>query len=305
MTHATQATVIADADSTRGRRLRELVHGRGVAYSVTFGGVGTLLAGAYLHSILVIAAGPLAVAVIAAAVAFRTADRKAEADFFASYACAHGLTLVDRTELLPLTPLLGAGDRRHCGPYMEGPLPGGGTPCGLGHFTFEVLEPEGESGSRRLEKHDFTICVVDLEPGISLYPGIFLTRRRGLFGFVDGVQWVSHANRHKVELECAELCERYDLYVDDAQDELGLRELFAPSFVLWLAQHPLAPCFEYRAVPARGTLVVYLERKLEDAGHLDWMLEATAEIARRFGREIEERQPTAPTNSVKAGTISS
>ena len=133
--------------------------------------------------------------------------------------------------------------------------------------------------------------MVDLEQGITLFPGIFLTRRRGLFGFIDGEQWLSRVNRRKVELESAELCERYDLYVDEAQDELQLRELFAPSFVIWLAQHPLAPCFEYRA----GTLVVYVERKLEDAGHLDWMLEAAAEIAARFAREVAERR--APRSS--------
>ena len=136
---------------------------------------------------------------------------------------------------------------------------------------------------------EFTICVTDLEEGITLFPGIFLTRRRGLFGFIDGREWLSHANRHKVELESAELCERYELFVDEAQDELWLRELFAPSFVVWLAQHPLAPCFEYRT----GTLVVYVEDRLEDAAHLDWMLEATAEIAARIAREVSERAATA------------
>jgi hypothetical protein len=74
--------------------------------------------------------------------------------------------------------------------------------------------------------------------------------------------------------------------VDDTQDELRLRELFAPSFVIWLAEHPLALCFEYRA----GTLVVYLERKLEDAAHLDWMLDATSQIAARLAREVEEQE---------------
>ena len=51
-----------------------------------------------------------------------------------------------------------------------------------------------------------------------------------------------------------------------------------------LAEHPLEPCFEYRA----GTLVVYLERRLADAGRLGWLLDATEEIAVRFAREVAE-----------------
>jgi hypothetical protein len=58
--------------------------------------------------------------------------------------------------------------------------------------------------------------------------------------------------------------------------------------VSWLAEHPLHPCFEYRA----GTLVVYLERRLEDAGRLGWMLDATAEIARRLQREVVQAAGT-------------
>jgi hypothetical protein len=277
----------SDADATRGRRLHELVGGRGLAYAIVLGSAAAFLAGAYLHSLPMMAAGPLLVAAIVAVAAFAIADRRAEEDFFTAFAAARGFSHLERAALLPFTPLLGAGDRRHCEHYMEGPLGSPGAPsCGLGHYVFEVHK-RGEHNVSRWVSHDFTICVVDLEQGISLFPGIFLTRRRGLFGFLDGEHWLSRTNRHEVELESAELCERYDLLVDDGQDEVRLRELFAPSFVAWLAEHPLEPCFEYRA----GTLVVYLERKLDDAGHLDWMLEATAEIAARFAREVEEQRP--------------
>jgi len=287
VTQTASAGAIVDTGSSRARHLRAHLRGRAVAYTITIGSAAALVGGAYLHSVLLIAGGPLALAAIAIAVAFATASREAEAEFFDAYASAHGLGLTGRTELLPLTPLLGAGDARHCDHYMEGPL--ADRRYGLGHYTFEVRKRDGESRGGRHETREFTICVTDLEEGITLFPGIFLTRRRGLFGFIDGREWLSHVNRHKVELESAELCERYELFVDEAQDELRLRELFAPSFVVWLAQHPLAPCFEYRA----GTLVVYVEDRLEDAAHLDWMLEATAEIAARIAREVSERAATA------------
>jgi hypothetical protein len=164
---------------------------------------------------------------------------------------------------------------------MQGSLGEDQPSCGLGHYVYHERHGEGERA--RWTSHDFTICVVDLEPGIALFPGVFLARRRDLVDRIAG-GWLATANRRRVELESTALCERYELWVERSQDDLLLRQLFAPAFVAWLAEHPLRPCFEYRA----GTLVVYLERRLEDAGRLGWLLDATAEIARRFRREVSQ-----------------
>jgi hypothetical protein len=278
-----------NADSTRGRRLRELAHGRGVAYGLVLGSVGAVLAGAWLHSLVVILGGPVVVAAVALLAAFVLADNRSELDFFRAYASAHGFSYAGRTHPQPLTPLLGAGDRRHCDHWMHGPL-SKGLDCALGHYTFEVHRGDEHGHSRRRETRHFTVCVVDLEAGIRLFPGIFLCKRRGLFGALDGEDWLSHRNRHDVELESAQLCERCELWVDDAQNELLFRELFVPSLQVLLAEHPLEPCFEYRA----GTLVVYVERVLQDEGHLDWMREVTAKIAGHFAAEVEELGAASP-----------
>ena len=279
------------ADSTRGSRFRDLLHGRAFAYCVVLGAVATAVAGAAAHSLVLLAGGPVAVAAIALAVSFATADRQAEVDFFAGYAASRGFDYVGDTSPMPLTPLLGAGDTRRCRQWMQGRLDAS-LGCGLGHYTYETHDRDSQGRRRVHQTRHFTLCVVDIEAhpkahlkeGISMFPGLFLCRRRGVFGGLDGQDWLSHRNRHKVELESATLCERYDLWVDDGQDDLLLRELFVPSFEVLLAEHPLQACFEYRA----GTLVVYLERLLDDEGHLDWMRELSAEIAARFATEIEE-----------------
>lgn len=182
-----------------------------------------------------------------------------------------------------MTPLLGAGDRRRCEHWMTG-RPGGDGEVGLGHYTYEVRKRDEHGRTERRETRHFTICVTDIEAAMRMFPGVFLCRRRGIFGMLDGKDWLSHVNRHEVELESARLCHRYALWVDNGQDEVLLRELFTPSFEVLLAEHPLEACFEYRA----GTLVVYVERKLEDEGHLDWMREVTAKIAHRFATEVAE-----------------
>jgi hypothetical protein len=278
-----------NADSTRGEHFHEILHGRGFAYWLVLGTVASLVAGAWLHSVAVLVAGPLLVGTVALIAAFSSADRRAEHDFFAEYATARRLAYVGDTALLPMTPLLGAGDRRRCEHWMDGRLEDG-REFGFGHYTYEVHERDKLGRTVRREKRRFTISVVDLEAGMSLFPGIFLCRCRGLFGIIDGDDWLSHHGRHEVELESASLCERYDLWVDDSQDELLLRELFTPSFEVLLAEHPLAPCFEYRA----GTLVVYVERRIEDEGHLDWMRELTGMIAARIAAEFEELGAALP-----------
>jgi hypothetical protein len=267
------------AASTRGFHLRRILRGRAAGYALALGVVGAFVAGAWMGSPVVMLAGPVAVAVLVLAIVFRSAAGRAERDFFVSFARARGLRYVGDTALPPLTPLLGAGDRREWSHWMEGPV--GDLRCGLGYYTW--YEARGHEERVDWTPHHCTICVVDLEPGIRLFPGVFLARRRGLAGLLGG-GWLGTRTRRKVELESAQLHERYELWVQRSQDDVLLRELFSPSFVVWLAEHPLEPCFEYRA----GTLVVYLERRLADAGRLGWLLDATEEIAVRFAREVAE-----------------
>jgi hypothetical protein len=273
----------ADANSSRGRQLREILRGRTFAYGVVLGSAAGFVAGAWLGSVEVMAGGPIAVIAAALALAFATADRRAERDFFRAYAAARGLVYEGTIETAPLTPLLGAGDRRRCEHWMRKPM---GTD-GLGHFVYE--DERGSGRDKSVEKRRFTICVTDIEAAIAMFPGIFLCRRIGVIERIDHHDWLSHVNRHRVELESARLCKRYHLLVDDAQNELVLRELFSPSLEVLLAEHPLSPCFEYRA----GTLVVYVERFLADEGQLDWLRDVTAKIAERFTSEASEASTRA------------
>ena len=77
---------------------------------------------------------------------------------------------------------------------------------------------------------------------------------------------------------------RYEVLVDNGQDENMARQLLSPSLVVWLAEHPLAPCFELRA----GMLVVFVSRPLEDEGSLTYLMDATRRIASRVAAETAE-----------------
>ena len=271
-----------EADATRGDHMRRILHGRVAGYTLAIGIAGAVVLGAWLGEPLVILAGPMAVVAIVLGVSFLVADRRAERDFFMRFARAHHFMYAAHMELLPLTPLLGAGERRECRHWMQGPLGEGLPHCGLGHYVFKVRR--GGDEGKIWTSHEFTICVVDLEPGIALYPGLFLMRRRDLVDALGGKHWLDTGTRRRVELESEALNERCELWVEHSQNDVRLLQLFSPSFVSWLAEHPLHPFFEYRA----GTLVVYVERPLEDAAHLGWMLEVTAEVAGRLQREVAQ-----------------
>jgi hypothetical protein len=88
----------------------------------------------------------------------------------------------------------------------------------------------------------------------------------------------------KVELESTAFHERFELTADQDQDDIVLRQLFAPTFVVWLSEHPLEPGFELRA----GQLVVFIPGRCGEAGKLDFLLMAAAEISRRIQAELSE-----------------
>ncbi|HEX2232507.1 MAG TPA: hypothetical protein VHG69_03995 [Thermoleophilaceae bacterium] len=271
-----------------GRRelFRAYLRGRAAVYGYLLGCGGAFLVGAWQQSPLIMAAGPAAVALGVAGIAWYAADRAAAGNFYRKLSQSLGLFLVGRAELLPLTPLLGAGDRRHCENWMQGTLPGD-PPLrgGFGHFVYEEI-PKKRGDDAELvqlsESHRLALCLAELEPSIALFKGVFMRPRPGLFDF--GEDWQRRNHLRTLQLESAAFTDRYQLRITDDQDERRARELFSPTLVNFLATHPLAPCFELKA----GTLAVFVPRVLEDEGNLVFLLDAARHIAGRVLREVEE-----------------
>lgn len=290
------------ATTTRGKHLRKLMGARKYVLALAFVGGGLFLLGAALTGKVLYAVIPPAVvfAVIVAMV-WRDATRLAARDFFAGYALDHRFNFSERMSLMETTPLLGAGDRRHCENYMEGPLEDvDGVAVGLSHYVFETRQDRSDRRNRPIAvyaPHDYTIAVVDIPRAMRVFPGVFLGRRGGLFGRED---WLDRPSLMPVELESSELANRYELLVRNNQDRGRLLELFKPTFQIWLGQLPFQIFFEYSG----GTLVVYVPKRLKEGRDLDAMLSAASWIARRILAEgeplhmVEESQP--PPSGVEA-----
>jgi hypothetical protein len=271
------------ADAGRGALFRAYLGSRMAVYTMAFGGSAGFVFGAWKQSPAIMAAVPAGVVLLVAVISLVSADRAAADRFYSHLAASLGLLCRRRGRLTPFTPLLGAGERSRCEHWMHGRLPGEPALAGgLGHFVWEERRRDGDEVT--VQRNRFTVCLADLEASLPLFHGVFLRPKRGLFP--PHADWLSRTRKRAIEMESAAFTERYDLFIADDEDEGMARRLLAPSLVSWLAGHPLTPGFELRA----GTLVVYVERPLEDAGNLVFLLDAARRIAGRILEEVEEHR---------------
>ena len=267
----------------RGEYFRTLL-GRPAAITtlVVAAALGLML-GAYVQGPLGALVAPLAVVVIVIGVAFWLADRKAEARFWEHVAASIGFTpFYDPTALETTTPLMHAGDRRFWDHELKGPLGDTGLEALFAQYRYEVRK-EDSKGNEDWDRYLFTVCLVELEPGMQLFPGVYLRERRGLLSF-GRHDWLRGRGLQEVELESTQFNDTYELKVSREQDQARLRELFDPKTIVWLQEHPLRPHIEFRA----GFLVVYVPGHIDDLGRVVWLLEATERIAERVQAEVGE-----------------
>lgn len=272
------ARVPTDTESTRGTHFRALLGGGTAIVGGAVAAVVAFTIGAASHNGAVMIGGPIAVALFVIAACWYYATSQAENEFFNRFADAHKMVHSKEWQLYELTPLLGGGDRRKCEHWMEG------DGLGIGWYTFEVKHEHDNKDT--YTDYNFTVSTVDLgELGMKRFQGIYLRRKRGVFDKLNtDANWLSGKHLKKVELESTAFCERYELWAEEDQDDLVLRQLFVPSFVVWLADHPLKPGFELRA----GTLVVFMPDHCGEAGKLDYLLMAARDISKRIQLELSE-----------------
>jgi hypothetical protein len=274
----------ADANSGRGELFRASITSGNAITALVLGASVALLAGAYFGGPAVAAGAPVGAVLVIAGIVFWLADRRAEEAFWKHVAASLGFTRYG-SPVSPetTTPLLHAGDRRFWDHQMTGPLGDSGLSTLFSQYRYDVRE-ENEKGEESWDSYYFTICLVELEAGMQLFPGVYLRAKRGLLGGLGKHDWLRGRRLEEVELESTEFNDIYELQIAPEQDDGRLRELFDPKTILWLQDHPLRPHIEFRA----GFLVVYVPEHIEDMGRVVWLLEAAEKIAERVQQEIGE-----------------
>lgn len=249
--------------------------------AVTCAGV---VAGAFAAP-AVAAVALFAVPLVALGVAFAIASGRANQDFWIAYAASLGMTYVGETTLPETTPILGEGDRRSCKDWMHGTT-AGGQAVGLGNYTYQTREQDSDRKGYHYVDHDYSLATLQVAPADRAFVRAVSVRthhRNKLTRFF-GKDSVDELSMENLPTESAVFNDRYDLMVEEQGDHVRVLEVFAPTFLARLAEHPLCPFLDYRS----GLLVVFVEDHSDEATEFTALLECVQEIGRRFSEEIAE-----------------
>jgi hypothetical protein len=276
-----------DANDLRGFHFRRLMQ-KGL--TIGLGGAFVLAVGIGLAATtrpiigLAAAGGALLIVLI---VVFAIADSKAEDDFFKAYANARGLSWNDsRGSLPPVTQLLCRGDARYTELTLTGQLPSG--PNGvLAHYTYEEETTDSE-GNRQTSYYHFTVVFCQIPEVATIVQELALQRRSG-FRFLDSAE-DKFRKRQRVEIESEDFDKRYETFIGEHDDMNNARQIFEPSFIVWLAENaPKSFSFELVA----GALCLAVKGQLESAQQLDALCAGAGVVAKRLVGEAQEGSVSA------------
>jgi hypothetical protein len=274
--------VVDDANDLRGfhfkRLMRKTLTRVLVGLFVILAGVGGGVAAGPILGLV----AAVVVLLIAVAIVFAIADSKAAASFFEMYAQQRGLALGGRTMLPPATPLLQKGDDRYAEHTFSGTLAENleGT---LALYTYEEETTDSE-GNRETSYYKYTLGLVDVPECAEHVPELFCQQKFG-FRALEKFEDVFRRSKERVKLESEALDKKYEIFAGKGQDEVWLRQLFSPTFIVWLTDSaPKKFAFEL----VEGSLCCYVHGHRENAADLDMVSAATAAVAKRLRDEATE-----------------
>ena len=271
-----------DADDLRGFHFRRLMRkpltlALTAAFAIAAGVAGAIFLGALIGG-----GAALAVLVLALVIVLVIADSKAADAFFASYARERGMELGGRGPLPASTPLLRKGDDRYAERTLSGPFAEGVEGI-LALYTYEE-ESTDSKGNRTTNYYRYTVGMVDVPECGEFVPELFCQRKFGLRALED-FEDVFRRSKQRVKLESEVLDEKYEIFAGKEQDQVWLRRLFSPTFIVWLTDEaPKKFAFEL----VDGVLCCYVHGHEQKAAELDTMRAASAVVSTRLREEALE-----------------
>ncbi len=270
-----------DANDLRGFHFKHLL-GRPLTWIViALFVLAAGVAGAVLLGPALGAAAAGVVFLLGLLVVFAIADRRSEAAFFAVYASQRGMVLSGHGEARSATPLLCRGSDRYLEHSFTGPL-AEGVDGVLAFYTYEETTNTGKG--QQTSYYPYTIGLVEVPECAARIPELLCQRKFGLRA-LQGLEDAFRGSRQRVKLESEVLEERYEIFARDEQDQVWLRRLFSPSFIVWLGDEaPEKFAFEL----VGGTLCCYVNGHKKSAAELDSVGAASAAVAKRLRDEARE-----------------
>lgn len=271
-----------DANDLRGFHFRRLLGKPATWISIGLLAVAAAVGGALLAGPAVALAAAVAALLAGLLVVFAIADSRAEEAFFEVYCQGRGLALAGKGPLPPATPLLRKGDDRYAERSMAGPLSEAVDGL-LALYTYEDETTDSE-GHTQTNYYRYTVGLAEVPECAARVPELYCQRKFGLRA-LEKLEDAFRRSKQRVELESEALDERYEIFAGAEQDANWLRQLFSPSFIVWLTDS--APDkFAFELVG--GTLCCYVHGHKKRAAELDAIRAASAAVAVRLREESTE-----------------
>jgi hypothetical protein len=271
-----------DANDLRSYYFRLLLGKTGVRLAIAAAAIAGAVAGFLLAGPAVGAAGLVAATIVALLIVFGIADSRSEDAFFQVYGEQHGMVVHGRGRLPEATPLLRKGDDRYAERALEGKL-GDGVEGTLALYTYEDETTDSE-GNRQTNYYRYTLGLAQVPECTAFVPELYCQRKSGLRA-LEKFEDVFRRSKERVKLESEALDERYEIFARKGQDANRLRQLFSPTFIVWLTDS--APeKFAFELVD--GTLCCYVKGHTKKAAELDTIRAASAAVANRLREEALE-----------------
>ena len=272
-----------DANDLRGFHFKRLLRKTLTLVLIAAFTIAAGVAGAALVGPAIGGGAALAMLLLALLIVFAIADSRAEEAFFQAYAQQHGLELIGRSPLPPTTPLLRKGDDRYAERTLSGPFAEGVEGI-LALYTYEEETTDSE-GNRETNYYRYTVGLVPVPECVAFVPELYCQRKFGLRS-LEKFEDVFRRSKERVKLESEVLDEKYEIFAGKGQDANWLRQLFAPTFIVWLTESaPKKFAFEL----VGGTLCCYVSGHKKKAEELEEISLATAAVAKRLRDEALEK----------------
>ena len=225
------------------------------------------------------------VALIGLLIVFLIADSRAEDAFYDSYCDTHGLTRVENPNIGSLTPLLRKGDERQTDEIFHGEL-APGVEGDLVLFTYTEVTHDSK-GNRQETNYPYTLIHVEMPEIVDHLPELRVQNKAG-FKFFEGVEDKFRLKHERVTLESEALRDRFEIFVLKEQDQVWVRRVFSPSFIVWLTEKPPKKfAFELE----NGHLIAYVPKHKDDTEGLEEMTRFGIFVADRLLTEVAETSP--------------
>jgi len=272
---------IEDANQLRGEEFGKMIR-RPVLWVLIVAGAAVLaVIGAAIAGAGLAAVGFFIGIAIGLGIVFAVADSRAEDAFFESYAKSRGLSWQGSGDLERATPLLRKGDERKANEIFTGPLADDidGT---LALYTYTEVSTDSD-GDRTETNYPFTLILVDLPETVAHLPELLVQRKSG-FKALEGLEDKFRRKHERVTLESEAMRDRYEIFVGKEQDEVWVRRLFSPSFIVWLTDAP-PKHFAFELVD--GKLCAFVPKHRDSIDGLDEIVDVGCEISRRLRDEAD------------------